>query len=62
LTEVQKEETVDEISYRRGQRYLTSVVDHQTRRDRVVLAGPQHRDVASIALLDATASYAIGYT
>jgi transposase len=28
--EVQNEATVDEISYRRGQRYLTSVVDHRT--------------------------------
>ena len=38
----------DEISYRRGQRYLTSVVDHQTRRDRVVLAGPQRPDIAGV--------------
>jgi transposase len=30
LTEVQYEGTVDEISYRRGQRYLTQVCDHTT--------------------------------
>ena len=32
---------VDEISYRRHQRYLTSVVDHASGRDRVVLGRPQ---------------------
>ena len=39
---------VDEISYRRGQRYLTIVVDHQPGRDRVVRAGPQRRDPAGV--------------
>ena len=38
---------VDEISYRRGQRYLTTVVDHQGR-DRVVRAGPQRRHAAAV--------------
>ena len=31
---------VDEISYRRGQRYLTSVADHKSGVDRVVRSGP----------------------
>ncbi len=39
---------VDEISYRRGQRYLTSVVDHPGRRDRVVPARAQCRDIAGV--------------
>ena len=39
---------VDEISYRRGQRYLTSVVDHHTGRDRVVRPGSQRRDAAGV--------------
>ena len=37
---------VDEISYRRGHRYLTSVADHAHGRDRVVRAGPQRRHLA----------------
>ena len=37
---------VDEISYRRHHRYLTSVADHAHGRDRVVRAGPQQRHPA----------------
>ena len=40
---------VDEISYRNGQRYLTSVVDHTSGRDRVVLTGPQRPRFTSCA-------------
>jgi transposase len=38
LQEVHNEDTVDEISVRRGQRYLTVVVDHHT--GRLVWAAP----------------------
>ena len=48
LPEVQNEATVDEISYRRGQRYLTSVADHAHGRDRVVPAGAQQRHPAGV--------------
>jgi transposase len=34
---------VDEISYRRHHRYLTSVADHRSGADRVVPSGPQQR-------------------
>ena len=39
---------VDEISYRRHHRYLTTVADHTHRRDRVVRAGPQQRHPAGL--------------
>jgi transposase len=45
LQEVQNEGTVDEIAYRRGQRYLTCVADHQT--GRIVWAKPG-RDAATL--------------
>jgi transposase len=38
LPEVQNEVTVDEISYRKGQKYLTVVVDHDS--GRLVWAAP----------------------
>jgi transposase len=51
LTEAQNEDNVDEISHRKGQRYLTVVVDHHT--GRLVWAAPG-RDRRSVeAFLDA---------
>jgi len=39
---------VDEISYRRHHRYLTTVADHATGRDRVVSGGSQQRHAAAL--------------
>jgi transposase len=39
---------VDEIAYRRGQRYLTCVADHQPRCDRVNQARPRRRHLAGV--------------
>jgi transposase len=51
LQEVQNEGTVDEISHRKGQRYLTVVVCHDTGRLVWAAAGRDRRTVE--AFLDA---------
>jgi transposase len=51
LPEAQYEGTVDEVSHRRGQRYLTVVVDHDT--GRLVWAAPGRDRHTVEAFLDA---------
>jgi transposase len=51
LTEAQNEDDVDEISHRKGQRYLTVVVDHHT--GRLVWAAPGRDRRTVEAFLDA---------
>jgi transposase len=51
LPEVQYEGTVDEISHRKGQRYLTVVVDHHT--GRLVWAAPGRDRRTVLAFFDA---------